>query len=147
MIDLRAVTTPDLMRQQYGRNAESLARMAAKADEVAPKKYRGQPASYWHERAETFARVAKMNDAELGAYLDECSARVRAAVAKERAIAAGSATRDVHISKSYENGTGHVESRDGKFRVSFYGRRVVQAEASTLQDARFALRRLAMGGR
>lgn len=52
-------------------------------------------------------------------------------------------TTDLHIAKDYPTGIGHIEARDGRLLVSFYGRRVRQAWAGSLQEARFALRRLA----
>jgi hypothetical protein len=48
-----------------------------------------------------------------------------------------------HIVKQYQTGTGHIEERDGRFLVSFYGRRVRQAWCGSLQEARGALRRIA----
>ena len=52
-------------------------------------------------------------------------------------------TESLHIAKEYETGVGHIEARDNCFLVSFYGRRVRQAWAPTLEIARQALRRLA----
>ena len=49
----------------------------------------------------------------------------------------------LHIAKEYETGVGHIEQRDSSYLVSFYGRRVRQAWAPTLEIARQALRRMA----
>lgn len=51
---------------------------------------------------------------------------------------------DAHLCTEYETGVGHIEARDGKWLVSFYGRRVKQVQTDSLQEARFTLRRLAM---
>jgi hypothetical protein len=55
------------------------------------------------------------------------------------------ATETLHIAKEYANGIGHIDEREGRYLVSFYGRRVRQIWASTLGEARGALRRLADG--
>ena len=49
----------------------------------------------------------------------------------------------MHVCKEYLNGVGHIEERDGRFLVSFYGRHVSQTWAYSLQSARFILRRMA----
>jgi len=54
-------------------------------------------------------------------------------------------TSDLHITKSYAAGIGHIEARGERFLVSFYGRRVAQAWADSLGEARRALLALASG--
>lgn len=49
----------------------------------------------------------------------------------------------MHVTIEYANGVGHIDQTATGYRASFYGRRVVQVEANSLQDARWALRRLA----
>jgi hypothetical protein len=46
---------------------------------------------------------------------------------------------DRHLVKHYAGGVGHIEGQDGAYRVSFYGRRVAQADVVTMADARKAL--------
>lgn len=50
---------------------------------------------------------------------------------------------DLHIAREYETGIGHIEAREGRFLVSFYGRRLSQQWAATLEAARRALRAMA----
>lgn len=50
----------------------------------------------------------------------------------------------LHMTRHYADGVGHIEARDGRLLVSFYGRRVRQTWAPSLEAARFALRRLAL---
>ena len=53
---------------------------------------------------------------------------------------------DTHICKHYAGGIGHIEAcgdAEGTYRVSFYGRRVVQQWFPTMGEARKALRSLA----
>lgn len=51
--------------------------------------------------------------------------------------------RPLHLIRYYAAGIGHIDAREGRYRVSFYGRRVRQAWADSLADARRALRQLA----
>ena len=53
---------------------------------------------------------------------------------------------DLHVVRRYATGIGHIDARDGRFLVSFYGPRVRQAWADTLGAARKALRALAHAG-
>jgi hypothetical protein len=55
--------------------------------------------------------------------------------------------RDIHIVRYFRNGLGHIESRGDHYLVSFYGRRVWQAEAVNMKDARRALGRLSRNER
>lgn len=51
----------------------------------------------------------------------------------------------LHVVKHYDTGIGHIEQcKDGVYLVSFYGTRVTQAHVSTLQTARFVLRKMAL---
>ena len=53
---------------------------------------------------------------------------------------------DTHICRRYAGGIGHIEQcgdAEGRYRVSFYGRRVVQQWFPTLGEARTALRAIA----
>lgn len=53
---------------------------------------------------------------------------------------------DLHLCVEYSAGIGHIEGReDGRLLVTFYGRRVQQLFAGSLQQARFALRRMSQG--
>lgn len=80
--------TLDAMRHQYGRNAQGLADMAAKARAVAPKKYRGYTVAELEEKAELFNRLATGSDDALRAHLAACFDNVRKRAAENRAKAA-----------------------------------------------------------
>lgn len=47
------------VREQYGRNAAQLEQIAAQARAVAPRKYRGETAEYWAERAAAYRKAAE----------------------------------------------------------------------------------------
>ncbi len=47
------------------------------------------------------------------------------------------------LTVEYTNGVGHIDASGEGYVVSFYGSRVRQIIVSTLEQARFALRRLA----
>jgi hypothetical protein len=53
----------------------------------------------------------------------------------------------VHVVKRYDTGIGHIEEQATGFLVSFYAGRVRQVECDTMQEARRALRRMAMATR
>lgn len=53
----------------------------------------------------------------------------------------------IHVVKRYDTGIGHIEERGSGFLVSFYGGRVRQAECGSMQEARRALRRMAIDAR
>jgi hypothetical protein len=55
--------------------------------------------------------------------------------------------RAIDYTKEYAHGIGHMESRDGRILVSFYGRRVTQAWADDRATARKALSQLARAAR
>lgn len=53
---------------------------------------------------------------------------------------------ELHVVRRYATGIGHIDAREGRYLVSFYGPRVRQAWAATLGEARKALRALARVG-
>jgi hypothetical protein len=53
-------------------------------------------------------------------------------------------TTDLHIAITYPAGVGHIDARGERtvYLVTFYGPRVVKRWATTLERARFILRRI-----
>jgi hypothetical protein len=64
-----ATITLDQYRAQYARNAAQLRDILAKAESVAPRKYRGKTADQWRANVATFERLATMSDAEMATWL------------------------------------------------------------------------------
>ncbi len=61
--------TPDHLRAGYARNLTSLRLMLAKAEAVAPRKYRGFTVAQLQDRVAEYARLAVAGDADLRAHL------------------------------------------------------------------------------
>lgn len=76
--------TYDAIRAQYRRNLASLRAILAKAEAVAPRKYRGATVEEHREHVATFERLSTASDSDLAAWLapDAIRARVAALIAR-----------------------------------------------------------------
>ncbi len=64
------MTTDSPIRRQYAKNLVCMREMLAKAEAVAPKKYRGYTAAKLRELVAKFEAIVAMTDEELRAHLE-----------------------------------------------------------------------------